>query len=127
MRILLDTHIFLWAITDDPRLPRHARTQYASSANNLFLSVASLWEIVLKVQLGKLVLPSPLPEYLLSQLAENEIRLLDIRAAHVFGLLDIPPLHRDPFDRLLLAQSRAEKMPILTTDEQLRQYEADFA
>lgn len=127
MRILLDTHIFLWAITNDARLSSHAKALYTSATNELYLSVVSLWEIVLKFHIGKLPLPEPPGDYLVSQLIANQIRLLDMRSNHVFGVLELPHLHRDPFDRLLIAQSRAEKLRILTTDEQLLQYDANFA
>jgi PIN domain nuclease of toxin-antitoxin system len=127
MRILLDTHIFLWAITNDARLPARAKALYTSASSELYLSIVSLWEIVLKFQIGKLPLPASPAAYLLSQLLENQIRLLDLKSNHVFGMLELPNLHRDPFDRLLIAQSRAEKLRILTSDEQLKQYDANFA
>lgn len=117
MKLLLDTHIFLWAITDDPRLSKHHRDLYTSPTSELFLSIASLWEVAIKAGLGKLQLPGPATSYLTRQMDKNQVRLLPIQAAHLSELEKLPPLHRDPFDRLLAAQARAEKMPILSGDK----------
>ena len=122
MKILLDTHAFLWAITEDARLSERARQMFLSSANQLFLSVASLWEIVIKVQIGKLPLPEPTEPYLLDQLSRNAVQTLPVQASHALRLFKLPHHHGDPFDRLLIAQSQVEGLPILTTDPLIRKY-----
>jgi len=117
VRFLLDTHVFLWAITDNPKLSEQHRALYESPTSELFLSIASLWEVTIKVGLGKLALPRPAAAYLTRQMDKNQVRLLPIQPAHLNELENLPPLHRDPFDRLLAAQARVEKMPILTGDK----------
>lgn len=90
--------------------------------NELWLSVASVWEIFTKVQIGKLPLPSPAGNYLRRQLAMNNIRVLQIGLNHVMRLEDMPLHHRDPFDRLLVAQSQEEQLPIVSADPLIRKY-----
>ncbi len=122
MKILLDTHVFLWAITDAPKLSVQQRDSFLDEANDLHLSVASLWEMLIKAGLGKLPLPEPPAEYVLKQMEKNRIVLLPIRIAHLAELQKLPSLHRDPFDRMLVAQARAEKMRMLSVDERMREY-----
>lgn len=122
--ILLDTHAFLWAITDDPKLSRQARKILQTA--KLFLSVASLWEIVTKVQTGKLRLPETPSKYLPRHLAALGVELLAIEASHILRLESLPLHHRDPFDRLLLAQSLEERLPLLSCDTLLEPYGADI-
>jgi PIN domain nuclease of toxin-antitoxin system len=114
----------LWAITDDRRLTQQARKMLRTA--NLFLSVASLWEIITKVQIGKLPLPEPPSRYLPRHIAALGAQLLAIEAAHVLRLESLPLHHRDPFDRLLVAQSLEEKMPLLSCDPLLEPYGADI-
>ncbi|MBI4902565.1 MAG: type II toxin-antitoxin system VapC family toxin [Acidobacteria bacterium] len=122
MKILLDTHIFLWAIADDPRLSKRIKAAYLNEDNELFLSVASFWEILIKHGLGKLPLPQPTVAYLSRQLEINRILLLPIRLGHLSDLERLPPLHRDPFDRMIIAQAIAEAIPIATADSTLEKY-----
>jgi len=124
MKILIDTHIFLWAITEDPRLSKAHRTLYLSKSSDLHLSVASIWEMMIKAGLGKLPLPSPTAAWISRQMDLNRIAALPILPAHAGELEALPPLHRDPFDRMLIAQARYEKMPILTADPMMRKYGA---
>jgi PIN domain nuclease of toxin-antitoxin system len=121
---LLDTHAFLWAITDDRRLTPLARRILETA--DLFLSVASIWEIVTKMQLGKMPLPEAPSRYLPRHVAALGARLLAIEAAHVLRLETLPLHHRDPFDRLLVAQSLEEKLPLLSCDVLLAPYGADI-
>jgi PIN domain nuclease of toxin-antitoxin system len=121
---LLDTHAFLWAITDDRRLTRQARRILQTA--DLFLSVASFWEIITKVQTGKLPLPEPPSKYLPRHVAALGAQLLAIEAAHVLRLESLPLHHRDPFDRLLVAQSLEENLPLLSCDTLLAPYGADI-
>jgi PIN domain nuclease of toxin-antitoxin system len=121
MKALLDTHTFLWAIADEGKLSRRAKQIY-TGPHDLWLSVASIWEIVIKVQAGKLPLPQPAGPYLVKKLAQNQIELLPVSLDHVLGVETLPMHHRDPFDRLLIAQSIEEGWPIITTDPWFARY-----
>jgi PIN domain nuclease of toxin-antitoxin system len=124
LKVILDTHAFLWWIADSDRLSRRAREILGESGNTLFLSAASAWEIVLKQQIGKLKLPQPAGKYIPSQLAMNRIDTLPISLSHTLRLADLPLHHRDPFDRILIAQSIVERMPIVTADPLFAHYSA---
>lgn len=123
MKILVDTHVFLWAITDDPRLSDDHRAYYLDPKNDLFLSVASLWEMLIKAGIGKLSVPVPATSYLLKQVEKNRLSALGIQCSHLAELETLPPLHRDPFDRMIVSQARAEKMPLMTEDPALQEYD----
>jgi PIN domain nuclease of toxin-antitoxin system len=125
MKALLDTHAFLWWITDDPRLSSRVRELTGDSTNTLFLSAASGWEIAIKAQLGKLQLPDNLERYIADQLSLNGFESLPIQLRHALHVYTLPDLHRDPFDRILVAQSQLEQLPILTVDPQLARYGVD--
>ena len=122
MKVLVDTHVFLWAITGSPKLSRKHRTLWLDEANELCLSFASVWEMLIKAGLGRLPLPAPHTGYIFRQMDENRMTFLGVRASHFTELESLPPLHRDPFDRMLVAQARAEGIPIATTDSALRRY-----
>ena len=121
-RVLLDTHVFLWAITADPRLSERHRRIWLEGASDLWLSVASIWETLIKSGLGKLSIPSPATAYILKQMEKNRVNLLPIRPSHLAALESLPPVHRDPFDRMLIAQANAEAMEILSDDAIIRKY-----
>jgi PIN domain nuclease of toxin-antitoxin system len=121
MKALLDTHAFLWALAGDARMSRHAREVFAGSSD-LFLSIASIWEIILKVQSGKLNLPRPAGPYVLRKLAENSIKSLSISIDHLLAVERLPVHHRDPFDRILIAQSIEENLPVMTADPLFTKY-----
>jgi PIN domain nuclease of toxin-antitoxin system len=121
MKAILDTHAFLWALAGDARMSRHARDVFAGSTV-LFLSLASVWEILIKVQSGKLNLPQPAGPYVLSRLADNRIKTLPISIDHLLAFERLPMHHRDPFDRMLIAQSMEEDWPIITADLKFKQY-----
>jgi PIN domain nuclease of toxin-antitoxin system len=125
VKALLDTHTFLWAITDDPRLSRKAK-QVFTGPNDLWLSAASVWEMLLKTQSGRLPLPSPAGPYIVKKLAENRIEYLPILLDHVLRLESLPVHHRDPFDRLLIAQSAEEKLPLVTADPLFQRYSIEL-
>ena len=123
MKVLLDTHTFLWWIADSPRLSARAREVIRDSNNELFFSAASGWEIAIKAQLGRLQLPDNLEQFIVDQLSLNTILVLPIQLRHALHVYTLPQHHRDPFDRMLVAQSQVENLPILTTDPQIAQYE----
>lgn len=122
MRDLLDTHTFLWWITDDPRLSSRVYKIIGDGGNELFLSAACGWEMVIKAKLGRLQLPND-PEYFIpEQMALNAIDSLPIQMSHALPVYELPSHHRDPFDRLLIAQAQLENLPILTADPQITRY-----
>jgi PIN domain nuclease of toxin-antitoxin system len=121
-RVLLDTHTFLWFITADPRLSAPARGVLAAGGNQLLLSVASVWEIAIKVSVGRLPIPLPLDAFIPEQLRVNRIELLPISLEHTFEVPRLPLHHRDPFDRILVAQAVHESIPLVSADEALDAY-----
>jgi len=121
-RALLDTHSFLWFISGSERLSRPARTLIETRENPMLVSVASLWEIAIKHGLGKLSLERPFVELIPEQLERQRIGVLEIDLTHLAELTRLPLLHRDPFDRLLVAQARAEGLPIISVDPALDPY-----
>lgn len=123
MQLLLDTHALLWWINDDAALSAKARSAIANADNECFLSLASCWEMAIKYSLGKLTLSQPLDQFIPEQLSRNRIRLLHIDFRHAAKVATLPFHHRDPFDRLLVAQASIEKMTLLTADAAITQYE----
>ncbi len=122
MKILLDTHTFLWSITSNPQLSEKVRQAIVSETNDVFLSVASSWEISIKYGLGKLSLPKPPDQYLSSQRTSAGIELLLIDEPEVCQVHRLPKIHRDPFDRLLVAQANCHGMKLATNDAVFAQY-----
>ena len=121
MKLLLDTHTFLWFINDNPRLSARAKALLESDADML-LSIASLWEIAIKSSIGKLALAQPYHIFLPQQLTDNDIEILPISLAHLNVVATLPFHHRDPFDRLLIAQTIAEQLPIISVDTMFDAY-----
>jgi PIN domain nuclease of toxin-antitoxin system len=124
MTLLLDTHTLLWFIGNDSLLSAVAREYIENPAHEKFVSAASLWEIALKLSLEKLRLPLPFAEVFPQQLEVNGFELLSISCPHLDQLATLPFHHRDPFDRLLIAQSLADGMTIVTRDTAFSQYPA---
>jgi PIN domain nuclease of toxin-antitoxin system len=122
VKLLLDTHAFLWFLRDDPRLSNSARELIEDGSKELFLSVASAWELASKVSLGKLALEQPLETFLPEQMQVNEVQLLPVTLPHVLRVTGLPWRHRDPFDRLLVAQCLVEQMPIVSANGALSPY-----
>lgn len=116
MKLLLDTHTFLWFIMGSPQLSRQARALIEADEHARLLSTASLWEMAIKLSLGRLTLAEPFNLLIPQQLRLNGIELLPIEMAHIVIVATLPFHHRDPFDRLLIAQAMAEGMPILSAD-----------
>ncbi|ALV56788.1 MULTISPECIES: type II toxin-antitoxin system VapC family toxin [Burkholderia] len=119
MRLLLDTHIFLWIATNDPRLSTRAR-RLISAADERFVSSASIWEAAIKAGLGKLDIDVG---ELIRAISASGIRELPVRAVHGAAVRDLPHHHRDPFDRLLVAQARHEPLRLVTADAHLARYD----
>jgi PIN domain nuclease of toxin-antitoxin system len=116
VKVLLDTHTFLWFIDDSPQLSTTARTLIEDGNNEVFLSVGSLWEMAIKIGLGKLSLGQPFETLMPAQLALNNIELLNITVDHTAKVITLPFHHRDPFDRLLVAQALVETIPLVGVD-----------
>lgn len=126
MKALLDTHTFLWWITDDPRLSSRARSIISDTENTLYLSAASGWEIALKARLGKIKLPANVEEFLFEQMSINAIEELPIKMNHALHVYNLPEDHRDPFDRLLVSQAQLENLPIITGDHFISRYNVEI-
>ncbi len=126
MKLLLDTQCWLWWFAEPERLNEDIITQIADEANELWFSVASIWEIGIKVSIGKLPLPEPLDSYISSRMAELGVQLLDIRANHAVKASSLPLHHRDPFDRMLIAQAIIEDMTLVSADSMFRQYDVSI-
>jgi PIN domain nuclease of toxin-antitoxin system len=122
MAFLLDTNVFLFAGTAPERLNRQSQRLLADRSSILFLSTATAWEIVIKHSLGRLGLPDPPARWLIDSSRILGMQTLDITLAHAFAVADLPPLHRDPFDRMLIAQANAENLTLLTTDRIFQSY-----
>jgi PIN domain nuclease of toxin-antitoxin system len=117
MKLLLDTQCFLWFISGSPKLRKSARQLIEATENQPFLSMASLWEMGIKISLGKLTLDKPFETLIPEQLAQNGIEVIHIQFSHVAVVASLPFHHRDPFDRLIAAQASAEEMPIVSSDD----------
>ncbi len=122
MRVLLDTHAFLWWISDSPELSDAAREAIADQRNAPIFSAVSGWEIAIKAGLGRLELPDSPAKFVNEQLSQNGLEVLPIHSRHALGVYGLPDHHRDPFDRLLVSQAVVEKLPILTADPEIPRY-----
>lgn len=122
MKLLLDTHAFIWWDSEPPRLSSRALAFCQDSENTLLLSVASTWEMQIKAQLGKLRLGVPLAELIENQQRINDLEILHIGLEHVLALDQLPPVHKDPFDRLLVAQAMVEGASLVTNDRIMANY-----
>jgi len=122
VKAFLDTHTFLWCATGDPRLPKRLALMLSDRKNTLLLSVASAWEIAIKARIGKLHLPEHVAAYIPDRLAKLGIEIAPISLDHVLATASLPLHHGDPFDRLLIAQSRVEGIPIVTVDSGFKKY-----
>lgn len=122
MRILLDTHVFLWWAVDDPRLSAELRLALESPDNQVYLSSVSVWEIVIKQGLGRIRLPDNPADWLQAYVTQYGLLPLAIEHSHALTIRDLPPKHRDPFDRMLVAQAVCEGMTLATADQAISQY-----
>ncbi|MCY3867984.1 MAG: type II toxin-antitoxin system VapC family toxin [Gemmatimonadetes bacterium] len=125
MRLLLDTHSFLWYIEDDDRLSQRAEQMISNIDNEVLLSIGSLWEIAIKYGIGKLSLSRAFSEFIPEQLLINQIDVLPISLPHLARYTELPFHHRDPFDRLIIAQAMVENIPVVSRDRPFQEYSID--
>lgn len=125
MKYLLDTHTLLWFLADDKKLSRRARQLIENSSHESVFSVASLWEIAVKTGLGKLELDRPFDQMFPDELHLNQIEILDITVDSLIKLINLPYHHRDPFDRMIIAQGLVEGFPIISVDTGYDAYGVD--
>ena len=116
MKLLLDTHAFLWMSLDDPQLSETVRERFSDTANELYLSPASFWEIAIKISIGKYTLSEPLAEFVKREIVVNDLKVLPIGPDHAAKVVALPFHHKDPFDRMLVAQAMVEGLPIVGCD-----------
>jgi PIN domain nuclease of toxin-antitoxin system len=121
-RLLLDTPVFLWWVDASANLTGPARSAISDPRNECYLSVASCWEMAIKSSLGKLRLPCPIERFALEQLTANNFTLLNIELRHIAKTEKLPFHHRDPFDRLLIAQALSEKLTVVAADTRFSEY-----
>ncbi|HLO20354.1 MAG TPA: type II toxin-antitoxin system VapC family toxin [Sphingomicrobium sp.] len=122
MKLLLDTHAFLWWVEGAPALGRRARAEVSNPDNEVFVSIASCWELAIKLSLGKLRLTQGLERFIPEQLTRNGFGLLGMEFRHVARVADLPFHHRDPFDRVLVAQALQDELAIVSADRMFRKY-----
>ena len=125
MRVLLDTSTFLWWVSDVDRLSDRARQAIEDPRNDVLISVASAWEIAIKAERGRLNLPLGAERYVPDLLRRFGFEALDVKLPHALHAGALPPHHRDPFDRLLVAQAQLEDMPLVTADPVIAMYDLD--
>lgn len=126
MKLLLDTHIFLWFISGDSRLPILFRNEIQNTNNQIFLSVASLWEVIIKYKIGKLPLPQSPEIYIPREQQRHQIESLPINESSLEYLVSLPNLHRDPFDRILISQALGDNLTIVTVDHEILNYDITY-
>lgn len=122
MNLLLDTHAFIWWLTDQSHLSARSLQALMNNDNTVILSVASIWEMTIKLKIGKLSVVGDLKDIVQQQVQVNRIQLLAISSVHALKTLDLPLHHRDPFDRMLIAQALSEEMTLITTDASMTAY-----
>jgi PIN domain nuclease of toxin-antitoxin system len=122
VKLLLDTHVWLWWNTEPEKLAQRTHRQIKNARNEVFLSSASVWEMAVKKRLGKLPLPEPVVAYVARRLGTDDIKAIAVTYEHAAAVETLELLHRDPFDRLLIVQARHEGMRLLTADDQVLAY-----
>lgn len=126
MKYLLDTHIFLWWILDSPKLSKSAHAIIANPDHRIYVSAASTWEMVIKASIGKLNLPEHPEKFVLEHLKMNSMQALPVLIEHTFALADLPMIHKDPFDRILIAQAKYEGLTLVTDDRMFKGYDIEI-
>jgi len=125
-RFLLDTHVWLWSITSPHKFGREGLRLLEDAGNELFLSAVSSWEIAIKYRLGRLPLPEPPYQFILPRLIRDGIQSLPVEHHHACHVANLPDLHRDPFDRLLISQAVIEHLVFITADQKLKDYSVEM-
>lgn len=125
MRLLLDTHVFLWWVYDDPKLSQSARDLILDADNTKFVSAVSAWELSIKAGLGKIRLDQPISTFFTTYTAENYFEVLPISLTHIYKTEHLPPHHKDPFDRLLIAQAKTERLQMISADTAFDAYDIE--
>jgi PIN domain nuclease of toxin-antitoxin system len=122
MKYLLDTHAFLWFVSDDDRLSSKARSIIKNNNNEVYFSAASAWEMSIKIRLGRLTIEEGLEPFIVKQLAENNFSTLAITIFHSIYTSKLPEIHKDPFDRMIVAQAQVEDLSIISKDKNIKKY-----
>jgi PIN domain nuclease of toxin-antitoxin system len=125
VKLLLDTHVFLWLRNEPEKIPLHIMNLYEDMRSDAFLSMASIWEMQIKNQLGKLALDIPLNELIDQQCLKNGLQILAIETTHIYALKNLPAHHNDPFDRLILTQAQTENLTLISADSVFKHYDVD--
>lgn len=120
MKYILDTHLFIWWSENNPRLNKETKALISDPKNDIYVSIASAWEMGIKLSLKKLRLKTPLSKLF----SQSRIDILPIKMEHITSLQGLPLIHKDPFDRMLIAQAKSEKLTLLTNDPQVKQYQS---
>ena len=127
MKYLLDTHIFIWWVLDNPKLSENNKAAIANTNNLIYLSSASTWEMIIKSSINKISLPEQADIFIQKQLDLNRFNILDIKIDHTFAILKLPFIHKEPFDRILIAQAKYEDMILITDDIEIKKYDVLIA
>ncbi len=125
MKVLIDTHVFIWWTSNPQKLSPYVYNLLVDANTETILSIASIWEMQIKLSLGKLTFATALPELVEDELKRNQIELLPINLAHIYALSALPNHHRDPFDRLLIAQAINEGLALVSIDEKFAHYQVE--
>ncbi len=126
MNVLSDTHSFIWSFSNTKKLSQTAAQAFKNPANQIFLSVASVWEMQIKIALGKMVFNDTLENIINEQQAVNRLQILPVQLSHALYLKNLPPYHKDPFDRLLISQAIVENMTLVSADADFEKYQANL-
>lgn len=126
MRLLLDTQCWLWWFAQPEKLSEKVIEQIVDETNEVWFSAASVWEMGIKASIGKLPLPEPIDDYVSTRMTQLGARSLEIRASHALRVVALPSHHRDPFDRMLIAQAQVEDMTLVSADSTFNQYEVSL-
>ena len=125
MKLLLDTHVWLWWLTDPERLGSYTRKEVSNPSNAVYLSAASSWELTIKYSLGRLPLPEPPLEFVPKRLQRDQIIALPVSHLHALTVSRLPAIHQDPFDRILIAQAMVEDLTLCTVDSLMMNYQIE--